>query len=128
MHTAEFVESYIDAWNHGDAQRIADHLTADGIYVDVPQNLERTHDELIIKISINQVTAATKTVSRTNPPGPHRRRWGFNQVHRFLYCCELFDGHCRPLALVAPQRTFRLFVACPRLSNIGAMRIAHYAV
>ena len=74
MHTAELVESHIDAWNHGDAQGVADHPTADGIYVDVPQNLERTHDELIIKISINQVTAATRTVSHTNPPRPHHRR------------------------------------------------------
>ena len=48
MHAAEFVASYFDAWNHGDAQGVADHLTADGIYVDVPQNMERTHDELIV--------------------------------------------------------------------------------
>ena len=50
MHAAEFVESYFDAWNHGDAQGVADHLTADGIYVDVPQNMERTHDELIVML------------------------------------------------------------------------------
>ena len=50
MRAAEFVESYFDAWNHGDAQGVADHLTADGIYVDVPQNMERTHDELIVML------------------------------------------------------------------------------
>ena len=50
MHAAEFVESYFDAWNHGDAQGVADHLTADGIYVDVPQNMERTQDELIVML------------------------------------------------------------------------------
>ena len=117
MHAAELVESHIDAWNHGDAQGVADHPTADGIYVDVPQNLERTHDELIIKISINQVTAATRTVPRTNPPGPHRRRWRFCQIHRFLYCRKLFDGNSGPLALVAPQRTFGLLIAWPGLPN-----------
>ena len=50
MHAAEFVESYFDAWNHGDAQGVADHLAADGIYVDVPQYMERTHDELIVML------------------------------------------------------------------------------
>ena len=50
MRAAEFVESYFDAWNHGDAQGVADHLTADGIYVDVPQKMERTHDELIVML------------------------------------------------------------------------------
>ena len=48
LHATKFVESYIDAWNHCDPKRVAAHLTADGIYVDVPQNIERTHDELIV--------------------------------------------------------------------------------
>jgi AraC-like DNA-binding protein len=47
MHATEFVESYIDAWNHCDPKGVADHLTADGIYCDIPENLQRTHDELI---------------------------------------------------------------------------------
>lgn len=51
MRAAEFVESYFDAWNHGDAEGVADHLAADGIYVDVPQNIERSHDELIINLN-----------------------------------------------------------------------------
>ena len=50
MHAAEFVASYFDAWNHGDPQGVADHLTADGIFVDVPQNMVRTHDELIVMV------------------------------------------------------------------------------
>lgn len=50
MRTAKFVESYFDAWNHGDPEGVADHLTADGVYVDVPQNIERTHDELIVTL------------------------------------------------------------------------------
>jgi len=47
MHATEFVESYIDAWNHCDAQGVADHLTDDGIYRDIPQNEQRSHDELV---------------------------------------------------------------------------------
>ena len=47
MHATEFVDSYIDAWNHCDPKGVADHLTADGIYCDIPENLQRSHDELI---------------------------------------------------------------------------------
>jgi AraC-like DNA-binding protein len=51
VHATKFVESYFDAWNHCDPQGVADHLTADGIYVDVPENIERTHDELIVNLN-----------------------------------------------------------------------------
>lgn len=47
MRTVEFVESYFDAWNHRDPQGVANHLTADGIYLDVPENAQRSHDELV---------------------------------------------------------------------------------
>ncbi len=47
MHATEFVESYFDAWNHCDPQGVADHLTVDGIYCDVPENSRRSHDEWI---------------------------------------------------------------------------------
>lgn len=47
MHATEFVKSYFDAWNQRDPRGVADHLTADGIYRDVPENLQRSHDELI---------------------------------------------------------------------------------
>jgi AraC-like DNA-binding protein len=47
MHSNEFVESYFDAWNRHDPQRVADHLTPDGIYRDVRQNAQRNHDELV---------------------------------------------------------------------------------
>lgn len=50
MRATEFVESYFDAWNHCDPKGVADHLTADGIYRDVPENVQRTHDELIISL------------------------------------------------------------------------------
>ncbi len=50
MRTAKFVESYFDAWNQGDPEGVADHLTADGVYLDIPENAQRTHDELIISL------------------------------------------------------------------------------
>ena len=50
MHAIEFVESYFDAWNHRDAKAVADHLAVDGLYCDIPQNVERSHDELIISL------------------------------------------------------------------------------
>jgi AraC-like DNA-binding protein/nuclear transport factor 2 (NTF2) superfamily protein len=46
MQNAEFVRSYFNAWNHGDPDGVADHLTADGVYRDIPENVQRSHDEL----------------------------------------------------------------------------------
>ncbi len=51
MRTTEFVESYFDAWNHCDPKGVADHLTADGIYCDIPENVQHSHDELISFLS-----------------------------------------------------------------------------
>jgi AraC-like DNA-binding protein len=51
MRAIEFVESYFDAWNHHDPKGVADHLTADGIYRDIPEKVERSHDELIQSLS-----------------------------------------------------------------------------
>ncbi len=51
MHAIEFVESYFDAWNSRDPQAVADHLAADGIYRDIPQSVQRTHDELIVSLN-----------------------------------------------------------------------------
>jgi len=51
MRTTQFVESYFDAWNHRDPKGVADHLTADGIYRDIPENVQRTHDELITTLA-----------------------------------------------------------------------------
>ena len=46
MQSTDFVESYFDAWNQHDPHGVADHLAPGGIYQDVRQNEERTHDEL----------------------------------------------------------------------------------
>lgn len=51
VQATRFVESYIAAWNHQDPKRVADHLADDGIYRDIPENLQRTHDEWITTLS-----------------------------------------------------------------------------
>jgi len=50
MRATDFVESYLDAWNHRDPKGVADHLTADGIYCDIPENVQLSHDELITSL------------------------------------------------------------------------------
>jgi AraC-like DNA-binding protein len=51
MRAAQFVESYIDAWNHRDPKGVADHLAANGVYFDIPENAERSHDEMITNLT-----------------------------------------------------------------------------
>lgn len=51
MRADKFVESYFDAWNHSDPEGVASHLATDGVYTDVPLNLRRTHDELIVTLN-----------------------------------------------------------------------------
>ena len=51
MRATDFVESYFDAWNHRDPKGVADHLAADGIYCDIPENAQRSHDELISSLT-----------------------------------------------------------------------------
>jgi len=51
MHATNFVTSYIDAWNHRDPKGVADHLAPGGIYLDIPEHAQRTHDELITNLS-----------------------------------------------------------------------------
>jgi AraC-like DNA-binding protein len=51
MRAEKFVASYFDAWNHTDPEGVASHLTADGVYRDVPANTQRTHDELIVTLN-----------------------------------------------------------------------------
>jgi len=42
-----FVESYFDAWNHHDAKLVAEHLTADGTYCDIPIHEQHSREELL---------------------------------------------------------------------------------
>lgn len=50
MQASQFVKSYFDAWNQHDPQGVADHFAADGIYRDVPENVQRSHDELVTSL------------------------------------------------------------------------------
>ena len=50
LQATDFVESYFDAWNHRDAKGVADHLAANGTYCDIPENVQRSHDELITSL------------------------------------------------------------------------------
>jgi AraC-like DNA-binding protein len=51
MRATDFVESYINAWNHHDPKGVADHFAADGVYCDIPVHAQSTHDELIANLS-----------------------------------------------------------------------------
>jgi len=51
MRATEIVRSYLDAWNHRDPKGIADHLSSDGIYCDVPENLQVSPDQLIVSLN-----------------------------------------------------------------------------
>jgi AraC-like DNA-binding protein len=47
MHSTEFVKSYIDAWNHRDANGVAEHLCLNGTYCDIPANKQFSRDDLV---------------------------------------------------------------------------------
>ena len=51
MQVTNFVESYFDAWNHSDPVGVADHLASGGIYCDITENVQRSHDELVTSLS-----------------------------------------------------------------------------
>ena len=50
MHSTEFVKSYIDAWNHGDANGVVEHLCQNGTYCDVPANIQLSGDDLVASL------------------------------------------------------------------------------
>jgi len=50
MRKTEFVESYFDAWNHRDSKGIADHLSSEGVYRDVPENTQTSPEEWIASL------------------------------------------------------------------------------
>ena len=51
MRATDFVESYFAAWNHRDPKAVADHLADDGIYCDIPEHVQRSRDELIVRLN-----------------------------------------------------------------------------
>ena len=75
MRKSEFVESYFDAWNHSDPEAVANHLATDGVYRDIPENVQRSHSELIVSLNdfftkfrhhyelVGEVAASNNTVA-----------------------------------------------------------------
>ena len=51
MRAIDFVDSYFDAWNHRDAKGVADHLTKNGTYCDIPNHQQFSRDELITNLA-----------------------------------------------------------------------------
>ena len=47
MKAADFVASYLDAWNRQDSRAIAEHLAENGTYLDIPDQHNMSRDELI---------------------------------------------------------------------------------
>jgi AraC-like DNA-binding protein len=46
LRAADFVDSYISAWNHRDARLVTGHLANEGTYCDVPRNQQHSREEL----------------------------------------------------------------------------------
>jgi len=50
VRAAGFVASYFDAWNQADAEGVADHLTRNGTYCDIPLNQQLTRKALVANL------------------------------------------------------------------------------
>lgn len=51
MRAVEFVQSYFDAWNHSDAEGVAEHLVKNGTYSDIPQHQQLSRDDLVVYLT-----------------------------------------------------------------------------
>ena len=51
MRAADFVQSYFDAWNHSDAQAVAEHLEVNGTYCDIPANVQHAREDLVANLT-----------------------------------------------------------------------------
>jgi AraC-like DNA-binding protein len=47
MRATDFVSSYMDAWNHRDAEGVAEHLAVNGTYYDIPTQSQFSKNELV---------------------------------------------------------------------------------
>lgn len=47
MRATEFVDSYMDAWNHRDPEGVASHLANNGRYFDIPDNVQHAPADLV---------------------------------------------------------------------------------
>ena len=51
MRALDFVQSYFDAWNHSDAQAVAEHLEVNGTYCDIPANVQHAREDLVADLT-----------------------------------------------------------------------------
>jgi len=51
MRATDFVQSYFDAWNHGDARGVAQHLAKNGTYCDIPRNEQHSGEDLVANLT-----------------------------------------------------------------------------
>ena len=51
MRAADFFQSYFDAWNHSDAQAMAEHLEVNGTYCDIPANVQHAREDLVANLT-----------------------------------------------------------------------------
>jgi AraC-like DNA-binding protein len=51
MQAADFVASYFEAWNQQDTDAVADHLTENGTYQDIPYNQHLSRPELVTHLT-----------------------------------------------------------------------------
>jgi AraC-like DNA-binding protein len=51
VHVNDFVRSYFEAWNQMDPEGVAGHMTSDGIYCDMTEDVQRSRDELVVSLA-----------------------------------------------------------------------------
>ena len=51
MRAADFVDSYFDAWNHCDAEGVAEHLAKNGTFCDMPLHQQFSRNELVANLA-----------------------------------------------------------------------------
>jgi AraC-like DNA-binding protein len=50
MHVNDFVRSYFEAWNQLDPEGVAMHMASEGVYRDMPEDVQRSRDELVVSL------------------------------------------------------------------------------
>jgi len=152
VHATTFVRSYFDAWNHADPVAVAEHLSSDGIYIDVPENSRGSHDELIISLAeffanhrhryelVGEILEGPHTIAfqyvmrppkagRNDAPQAVIRGAEFITMHRGVArrICDYYDtpGKHQPLLAVPAGRQF-VHGAKYAKSGLGEARLAAY--
>ena len=90
MQVTKFVQSYFDAWNHCDAEGVAEHLAKNGTYYDIPIHKQHSRDDLASDLAeffanqhqhyhlIGDILTSDKTVAfqyKVSPEDPAADDW-----------------------------------------------------